>query len=397
MKKVLLATTALSVFAAGSAFAAGPTVTIGGSIDAQVGVTSQDSAYEASGNDGGNFTRDTHTQTDTEIHVKVDGRTDSGLGYGAHIELEADVNQDDNTTANNNAERGFIYIESALGRVEAGATGSASEALKVDAGTLARATGGINGDFYDYIDLDGDASGTTVVDTFVALPELPTASFPGALDNGSINRTESSTANKISYYSPRISGVQAGVSYTPDLQERGTGNGFSGSNGAAAQSIENIWNLGLNYQGQYDQVGIEASATGEWGENESNTRDDLEAYALGLNLNFMGVTVGGSWADISEFGQTATANTDAEYWTLGAAYEFGPFAASVTYLESEVQNGDGSTVDKEFDNLVIGADYQLAPGLVPYVEVAFFNTDDNTTASTDNDGSVFMVGTELTF
>ncbi len=401
MKKVLLATTALSVFAAGSAFAAGPTVTIGGSIDAQVGVASQDSAYEApTGAGDAGATRDTHSQTDTEIHVKVDGRTDSGLGYGAHIELEADVNQDDNTSANNNAERGFIYVESALGRVEAGATGSASEALKVDAGTLARATGGINGDFYDYIDLDGstsNASGAAAVDTFLVLPELPTASFVGNIDNDSINRTETSTANKISYYSPRIAGVQAGVSYTPDLQERGTGNGFSGANGTAAQSIEDIWNVGLNYQGQYDQVGIEASATGEWGDSEVNTRDDLRAYALGLNVNFMGATVGGSWGDISEFGQLKTSNTDAEYWTLGAAYEFGPFAASVTYLESSVNNGDASTVDKEFDNLVIGADYQLAPGLVPYVEVAFFNTDDNTAGSADNDGSLVLVGTELTF
>lgn len=395
MKKVLLATTVLS-FAAGSAFAAGPTVTIGGSIDAQVGVASQDSAYEASTNEAV-FTRDTHTQTNTEIHVKVDGRTDSGLGYGARIELEADVNQDDDASANNNSERGFIYVESALGRVEAGATGSASDALQVDASTLARATGGINGDFYDYLDLDGNSTGSTNPIPFAILPSLPTASALGSLDNSGINRTEIATANKISYYSPRVAGFQAGVSYTPDLQERGTSNGWSGSNGTAQQSIEDVWNLGLNYQGQYDEIGVEAAVTYEQGDAESATRDDLKAYNLGANVNFMGVTVGGSWAQADEFGVTSTQNAEAEIWTLGAAYEFGPFAASVTYLESEVENGVALNQDSEFNNLVLGADYQLAPGLVPYVEVAFFDTDDNSAATTDNDGSLVIVGTELTF
>ena len=396
MKKVLLTTTALT-FAAGSALAAGPTVTIGGSIDAQVGVANQESAYEASGNEGGVYTRDAHSQTDTEIHVKVDGRTDSGLGYGANIELEADVNTDDNTngTANNNAERGFVYVESALGRVEAGATGSASEALQVDASTLARATGGIAGDFYDYIDLDGSATngvgaGTTA---FYALAGLPTAQGLVQVDADDLAVNDTATANKISYYSPRVAGLQAGVSFTPDLQERGTSKGFSGSNGTGSTALEDIWNLGLNYQGQYDEVGIEASATGEFGESEAAANDDLEAYSLGLNLTFAGVTVGGSWLQADEFGRATS--TEAEAWTLGAAYEFGPFAASVTYLESELEAA--GSVDAEFENLVFGADYQLAPGLVPYVEVAFFDADDNTAGTADNDGSLVIVGTELTF
>lgn len=401
MKKVLLATTVLS-FAAGSAFAAGPTVTIGGSADVQVGVASQDSAYTTTANTGETqYTRDTHSRTNTKINVKVDGRTDSGLGYGANIELSADVNQNDNTSANNNANRGLVYVQSALGRVEAGPTGSAGEALGVGASTLARGTGGIAGDFYHYVDLDGNTGGTTVSDTYVFLPGLPTSAFPGTIDNGASTanqRTNLATANKISYYSPRISGVQLGVSYTPDLEERGTANGFSGNGNGNATSIKDIWNAGLNYQGQFQGVGVEAAATGEWGSNESTTRDDLRAYSLGVNVSYMGFTVGGSWADVPQFGQTKANNTDARYWTLGGAYEFGPFGASVTYLNSRVNNdGSATAPNKDFNNTVVSADYQLAPGLVPYVEVAFFNTDDNTAASADNSGNVFLVGTELTF
>lgn len=409
MKKVLFATTALGMLAASAALAEGPAVSLGGYADFQVGASSQDSAYEDYDNDNGIYTRKQHSRTDSELHVKVDGKTDAGLGYGAYIELEADVNSDDVTGANNNAERSYIYVESGFGRVELGPNTDAASALRVDASTLARATGGVGGDFYHYVDLDGNTTGTTLADTFIVKPGLPTENFPADVTAG--NEGVRATANKLTYYSPRISGLQLGVSYTPDQAERGTANGFSGDmDGTSSVSFENVWNLGLNYQGQYDAVGVEASVTADIGDAEdgktgsspntvraASTFDDLSAYNAGLSLAYAGFTLGGSYASFDEFGQTKTANTDASYWTVGLAYEFGPFAASVTYLDSTVTNGDSSTADKQFDNLSVGADYQLAPGLVPYVEVSFFDTDDNTVSSTDNNGSVFLVGTQVNF
>ena len=401
MKKLLLATTAIGSLAAGSAFAAGPTVTIGGFMDFQVGSVSQESDYEDSANDSGLYTSDFRTQTNTEIHIKVDGKTDSGLGYGAHIELEADVNQDDATSSNNNTERAFLYVESALGRVEAGPTTGASDALRVDAGSIARAAGGINGNFWEYIDLDGDATADTASTNFLVLPGLPTTVFAGVSINGvEANRelVDIQTANKISYYSPRVSGIQVGVSYTPDLESRGTSLGFSGGEDTSATSIENIFNGAINYQGQYDAIGIEASLSAEVGENETTTNDDLAAYAVGGSLTYMGATFAGSWQQIDEFGQVSTENQEGNVWTAGVAYEFGPFAASVTYLQSEIENGGPSnTVDTEFTNLSFGADYQLAPGLVPYVEVSFFEAEDGDATTDDNEGSVFIVGTGLSF
>lgn len=390
MKKYLLTTTAIALFSAGSAVAKGPTVTVGGYADFQLGIADQDAVDIPN---LGVFDRDYHTRTDTEVHIKVDGKTDSGLGYGAYIELEADVNADDTTGANNDAERTYIYVESGFGRVELGANGSASGALGVSAATFARATGGVGGDFYQYVDLDGSAN-----DRYYILPGLTSdvglpgeASRDGVTDSAFAGRT---TANKITYYSPRLQGVQLGLSYTPDQDERGTGAGFSGESDATG--IEDVWNLGLNYRGSYDDLSIEASFTAEWGEAEAAANDDLESYAFGLNGSYAGFTFGGSLGLSDEYGQTAADDKEAFFWTLGGAYEFGPFAASVTYLASEIENGTSANADSEFSNLSVGADYQLAPGLVPYVEVNFFDTDDNSTGA-DNDGTVFIVGTELNF
>lgn len=390
MNRFLLTTAAISVIAGGSAFASGPTVTIGGVADFQLGITDQDNIT----NDD-QFSRGYNTRTDTELHIKVDGKSDNGIDYGAYIELEADVNSDDNTGEdNNNSERGYVYVESKFGRVELGPNTSAAKALKVDASSFARATGGIGGDFYKYIDLDGDGSSDATA--FYVLPDQLTDAMPSDIVDGS--QSIRSTANKITYYSNRIAGTQLGISFTPDQEERGTANGFSGDkDGTEVATFENVWNVGLNYQGQLDNIGIEASATGEWGDSEdpAQDKDDLRSYALGLNLSYSGFIVGGSWAEAPEAGQLVTSNINGEYWTAGIAYEQEAFATSATYMESEI--GNGSDLNAKFKNLSIGADYKLAPGLLPYVEVNFFETKDNDSSTIDNEGTVFLVGTELSF
>jgi predicted porin len=417
MKKILLTTTAFGLFAAGSALAAGPVVTLGGYADVQVGNGSEEGLFKSQGNGTTYFSRDLHTRTDTRFTIKADGKADNGLGYGAFLELNADVNSNDTAstavTDNPNARRSFLYVESGFGRVEAGATGDAGNALKVDASTFARATGGIGGDFYKYVDLSSDSAVATGDDYYI-LPGLPTAAglpgdAAGGVTLGDIHDVRA-TANKISYYSPRIEGLQLGVSYTPDQSERGTANGFSGKYTAGtAGAFVNVFNAGLNYEGNFNDVGINASLTGEWGGTKDDivlnpgitSFDDLEAYAAGLSVSYAGFTVGGSYGDAPQLGQNSTFGTEAHYWTLGAAYEFGPFATSISYLNSTVENeGSATAPDKDFSNISIGADYKLAPGLLPYVEVSFFDADDNvadTSTTTDNSGTVVIVGTQLTF
>ena len=419
MKKNLLATTALGMFFAGAAFADSPVITIGGFADFQVGAALQEDEFESINNlvtdaNGANVasehSRDYHTKTDTELHIKIDGSTDNGLKYGALIELEADTNTDANSTRNgNNAERTFVYVETGLGRVEAGANDDAADRLRVDASTFASATGGIAGDYYEYIDLDGSATTASQGGQFYALPGLPTAVMPEEVVNGT--HTERATSNKVSYYSPKVAGFKIGASFTPDQGERGTAASFSpdviDGNGTNANTalFKDVFNAGISFDGEYEGFGVQASLTGETGKAKNVTNgavatDGLQSYAFGLNLSFAGLTVGGSYAIMDEFGSNrapGVGDVEAKYWTAGAGYAVGPFSASVTYLDSTITNGAGAGADGELQNLVVGADYQLAPGLVPYVEVSFFETDDGTAGTVDNKGQVFIVGTQVNF
>lgn len=389
MKKILLATTGLvgAALVAGAASAETPKVTLGGYADFQAGYTSDDFDTD---------TRSTGFRNDNEVTIRVDGKTDGGLGYGAVIDLEADISQD---AANQglNAARTFTYLESGWGRVELGGNKDAAANLRVDASTLAVATGGINGSWTYFVNpVGGGAAGLAASTT--AVPFITTSKLTG--EHGSqFSAGDESTYNatKVTYYTPRYYGFQAGVSYTPDSQDRGQG-GTGGLAGAGfrtdADGFGNIWDLALNYENQFSNgIKLAASAAYETGDADLANVEDISAWNVGALLGYQGFSVAASYADLGDSAQATAADADQKYWTLGAAYEGGPFGLSATYLDSQVELGGAKN---DFSNLVVGADYKLAPGLTPYAEVSFYEYESAGVAN-DNDGTTFILGTQLAF
>ncbi len=211
MARRYLATTALAsllIFPATSH--AQLEATISGFADFQTGYASQEDAFST-----GTLGRDYHFQNDTEIHVTLQGTADNGLTYGAKIELEADVTADpDDPRSNNNADKTYLFLESGFGRLELGNNAGVEHLLKVDASTIARATGGADGDFYDFIDFNGLSNSAF----FIITPDLPPQHTLGLRED----------ATKVSYLTPIYSGFQAGVSFTPDDGDGGTAAQFTG-------------------------------------------------------------------------------------------------------------------------------------------------------------------------
>lgn len=375
MKKILLGTTALVSLFAGAAFAEAPTVTVGGSIDFQAGVAQQKATYETGAN-----SRDGKFANDTRVDVKVAGKADNGLAYGANIRLQADTSSP-NDDSGLNADRTFIYVESNAGRVEAGSNLGVAKSMKLDASTFARASGGIDGDWYRYANDDIGGNG---VSTYILTPDLPT-------DAGRTERGDSDNATKVSYYTPRHNGLQLGLGFTPDTGNRGTAQSFTSKSDVG--DFGNVWEGGLNYAGKVKQIGVGASLTGEMGHAETNSSlgtEDLLAYAAGLDLTYANFTLGGSYGNWGHTGQAVGEDATQDYWTIGGAYVQGPVGASLTYLSSRRDNND-------FYNVSLGADYQLAPGLIPYAEVSFFQLTPDDSTVEKNKGTVFLLGTQLNF
>lgn len=381
MKKLLSTTAILGAVAfATSANAADLQVNVGGFLDFQAGYVSDDIVSETAGVPTAN---EVNFNNDAEIHFTVDGKADNGLEYGAVIELEADISADNTTQAKNtggNADKTYLYLQGGFGRFELGGNTDAAEALSVNSSTFASATGGVDGDFYRY------AAPTTTaafVDNFLVRPDLVLANNIAGAATGPINED----ATKATYYTPRFAGFQAGVSYLPNSGSTGTTSAVS-----AATGFEDVFSGGINYAAQWDAIGFKAALTGQTGDNKTAGQPDLQAWDVGANLSFAGFTVGGSYGDLDD---SLGATFDTNYWDAGIGYAAGAFSASATYLNSE----SGPNGGDEFDNLVVGVDYKLAPGLTPYAEVSFFEYDGGAGAgvANDNEGTVVILGTELSF
>lgn len=380
MKKFLLGTTGLVgaavLFSSAASAGETPKVTVGGFIDFQAGIMSDD--LDAAQRGYG-------FRNDTEVTISVDGKTDAGLGYGAVIDLEADVTADADSQGLN-ASRTYIYLDGTWGRFELGSNNTAIEALKVDASNIARGSGGIHGGWW-YFANHPSASAPAGV----ALPYITSAALPQ--DHGSLfaaGDESTDNANKITYYSPRYSGFQLGVSYAPD----GTDRGQTLTRSDAGAGVGDVFDIGLNYENQWDEITLAAAITGEWADSDTSAFEDVGAWNIGAALGYMGFQIAASYGDWDDSLMPTGSNGDSDYWTLGAAYDFDRFGASVTYLNSDVELAGG---DNEFDNIVIGADYELAPGLTPYVEASFYDFEAPGVGVGDNDGSVFILGTLLSF
>ena len=394
MKKILLASSALAVAFATSAHADTPKITVGGSTDWQVGIMSDDADANQ---------RSHAFYNDTEIDFNIDGKADNGLGYGAVIVIEADVTNDAQGEGTN-AARTFIYLDGSWGRVELGSNYAPSKTMKVDAAKIARATGGIDGKWYRYANNPGQT-------TYISSPDLPLGygvlNLSGATSAFYGDETQENV-NKIVYYTPVWNGFQAGISYSPNDSDRGQGIARADNRPGVALPdgfftlgrVENVWSGALSYDAKYDNgLGVALAGTFERGDSEITGAagfEDLFAWNVGGKLSYEGFAVAGSYGDWDDsLGATGNRNDQNSYWTAGAAYEHGPYGISVTYLNSTVERGTGNG-ENEFDNLVFSADYQLAPGLTPYAELSLYDADAAVNAN-DNDGHVFLLGTQLNF
>jgi outer membrane protein OmpU len=373
MRLSFLHSTALvsAMLSSAAAFADGPKVTIGGFSDFQAGHTSDDKDAD---------TRSADFRNDNEITVKVDGKTSAGLGYGAYIELEADTT-DDVKSEGTNAARTYTYLEGGWGRVELGDTKSSAGKMRVDASSLAVATGGINGAWSYFVNSTSSIPATG----FVSNSKLVT-------EHGRVDRVgykDTYNATKLNYYTPKMSGFQAGVSYTPALNRGQTVDRADNTAG----DIENIWDLGASYAAKLGEHSkLTTAATYEHGSAETSSTEDTAAWNIGALLTVDDFGLAASYGDWDDSDNTAGLESD--YWTLGASYTTGAVGISATYMEST--RDASATTENEFSNLVLGADYKLAAGLTPYAEVAFYDFESAGTTY-DNAGTTIILGTQVAF
>ena len=361
--------------------------------------------------------------TDAYLNFNIKGIVDSGLKYGGLIKLNANTSKSkkemyDNGDKQSIAEQVMAYLESGYGRVEVGNYTGVAESMKVNAGTFASATGGINGDSQYYwnastVENEKDVNGKDVMDAegniikvktktaFLQTANLPTNEL-GTFGLRGVN------AAKLNYYTPEFSGFRFGATFTPNTKVHGTTSSVTSVVKDEAGGFKNVFETGLSYTNEIKDVGVKFAVVGEFGKNQEKDVKNLRAYEVGTNLSYKGFTVGGSYGDWGKYGASTAANAvefgKTSYWAAGVGYANGPISASITHLQGKkgiAKVSDNKTHNK-LRNTVIGVDYKVAPGILPYVEFSSFKMNQASQASAtnkdnNNKGHIFMTGVKLSF
>ena len=305
---------------------------------------------------------------EAKIKLDVTGTADNGLNYGFMIKINA------NTTDDKVADEVRLQFSGGWGTLQMGDDDGAEDVMNFGGEDLLGAAGGFDGARGEY----GD-----VLIRYAAVPSLAPSFAAIAGDT--------SDATKVSYFSPRFSGLQIGASLTPTPND---GDEFK---------VDGAWEdhigLGVNYDNRFGDLRIRASAVYSAASDVGGASEDVSAWSVGGIVGWGGFSLGASYTDNGDSAQPAGFGDETSYWTAAVGFETGPFALAAGYFESTKEHGSGDP-DSSFTNIVLTADYTVVPGLGFFAEMDLIEDDvlgSLLTAGSDNDATVFIVGANVSF
>lgn len=332
------------------------------------------------------------------LNITAVAKADNGLEYGGRIRIRSmNGTGGSNTT---NVDRAYIHVGGGFGTVRMGTTNSYSDEGGSVYWPIAFQTGPL------LLNNQGVLSASTGNGTAITTTLTP------------YSNTDNGNATKIVYFSPRFTGFQLGASYTP----RTTSSGFDVSRADNDGALEDVWELGLNYKGEFSGVGIQASVGymggtyADAGFAAASQLEDYGAWQGGLSVSYAGFTLGGGYLNKGESGQRKTYQNQDDFvtWGIGAQYATGPLTVGVSFTRGEgVVNpataanltGISTTTTAgvtrytgsvEQDQWAVGALYAVAPGLVVGAEYNYIDADAPGTAN-DDKANVFILRSALIF
>ena len=386
---------------------------VGGYMEQWVGYANRDDK----GVDGG-----FDVQTDAEIHFKGSLESDSGLKFSVHVELEAANEKDaDGASADDNTEidESFVRMSGEFGTIEIGQRDPIHARMHYAAGF-------------------GAGVGLNAGDTQNWVPGvyLETAGWTIPGDN-----------RNVIYITPRVNGVQVGVSYGPDSKNENS------AGGAPTDNDDAVWAAGINFNQTIGDMSVKVSVghvnvsntgmTGAYTADNAAPTDDAPSMMkdfddktftnAGLSIGMGQFTFGASYATRDDGGyvlmctygtgdDSATrmcgdrndadtqfaeglngAETPAnaavsaveavedesgqsDTFAVGIGYSDGPMSVSIDHVSHERENGDERTATG------LSAGYKLAPGVD--WKSSIFAVEDDTKMS---EGTVFVTGLDIHF
>ena len=378
---------------------------------------------------------------ESEIRFRGETKLDNGFEVGVVIQLEGE-------TCLDQLDETYMYVEhEKLGRVELGQRDVAAFRMVPQASSVTLMRTGFSlanqspfmasfGELFNPVTNPGK---TALADSTLGFNTLTGGAGYG-------------DATKISYITPRVFGVQVGLSYSHDACEstiverlgnlcRGSALSFQQNNNfpLADAGVSDAYSIGFN-SGIPIPDGIilfGASYSRSLFENQSYlgtvlSSEDINEWHAGLNVSWRGIGVGGVYREL-DTGDGAPQYT---VFSLGTSYETGPYGISLEYFNAkaerptkaelfEISQRSGSFVsavpgvaatptaiqnaineysdayfggEDTLDAFAISATYELGPGVVLWGTAQHYDFDsDRNTGGAVFEATVGQIGTAIQF
>jgi hypothetical protein len=285
-----------------------------------------------------------------EIRFKASGMTDQGMKWGVYFESAMDDASGSGKKAKGGADEANLWLQGSWGKMEIGGQDGATDKMQVSANDLDLLGSNILG---AYVDNRGDSLRGT----------------------DQTNVTDSSDDTKLTYYTPRISGFQAGVSYIPTMGSKG-----SVASGSSSGGMESA----IAYAGKAGSTKFKVAAVYS-SVGKSSASKTIDGYGVGAHVGFGAITLAAGYSHNNNWRNSASSQ---HAWDLGANYNGGKWEVSLVHWEGSLKRDSGGAKDKYKQTTLQGA-YNLGGGLTAGVGLYLFDLNARTTAN-NNDGSAVI-------
>jgi hypothetical protein len=330
------------------------------------------------------------------VSVNVENRLDNDLAYGARVALET-------ATRNSRKSPSVMWFESKAGKLELGSDKSAVSKMKVTATSNAFAAGGA-----------WDTYVTPYIRDDKTLVYLSSSS--NFLDAKTRNTDKTEYTRKVTYFTPKWNGLQAGVSYIPDTTNTGTGKVRADADSAVGNmnptynfNLKDGFAWGVSYENSFNDVDFKASVVGERAKVSPSPKvpgvvfagakfKNVDTYTVGALAKYRDFTLSGAYGDYKKSLSSAQMD-DADrrsmkWYDAGLSYRHDSgLGLSVTHFASNARKN-------KLTATTVGVDYKNIKGLLPYAEFTSYKTHGK---HVDNGqvekikGTFFVLGTKLEF
>lgn len=268
-------------------------------------------------------------QSDAEIWFRGRAALDDGFVVGFVVQLEA------NSDAQDQIDESYLYMEGPAGRLVLGSENDAA--------------------YQQHVSAPRPASGWGVLETaatrWVVAPRYVSAMTTTA-------PTTAGDDQKLSYFAPRIAGIQPGASFTPNERED------ANELGDAARERTNLSTLSANGRWELGGLSLALSAGQVHGRGAPRAtsvdrRARLDDRGYGAELGHGEFTLGVGLRRLSSQGGAQ----DGRAGALGLAWRRDGWSAAAGHLRSRVAGTASNPGRDKADILVLSGGYEIAPGV----------------------------------